>query len=161
MWDYKGVIVSAQLQIRPVALGDFPRWNALWGAYNALYGRTGDKALPVETTQVTWSRFFDASEPVHALVAEQDGELVGLAHYLFYRSTLQIAPVCYLQDLYTAEPARCQGVGRALIQSVYDEAKGAGSGKVYWQAHEANSACEMLLDKLADREETILYRKLV
>jgi len=154
-------MVSGQLHIRPVALGDFPRWNALWEAYNALYGRVGDTALPVETTQVTWSRFFDAAEPVHALVAEQDGDLVGLAHYLFYRSTIQIAPVCYLQDLYTAGPARCQGVGRGLVQAVSEQARAAGAGKVYWQAHEGNSACQTLLDKLADREEAILYRKLV
>lgn len=153
--------MSGQLRIRPVALGDFSRWNALWEAYNARYGRTGPTALPVEVTQVTWSRFFDAAEPVHALVAEQDGQLVGLAHYLFIRSTLQIAPVCCLQDLFTAEPARCQGVGGALVQAVTDQARAAGSGKVFWQTPEGDSACQKLLDKLADRSEAILYQKLV
>ena len=41
---------------------------------------------------MTWSRFFDAYEPVHALVAESDGQLLGLVHYLFHRSTTAIAP---------------------------------------------------------------------
>jgi hypothetical protein len=55
----------------------------------------------LEITQMTWSRFFDAYDPVHALIAERAGWLVGLAHYLFHRGTIQIEPTCYLQDLYT------------------------------------------------------------
>ena len=58
---------------------------------------------------MTWLRFFDAYEPVHALVAESDGRLVGLAHYLFHRSTTAIEPVCYLQDLFTVEPRADKG----------------------------------------------------
>ncbi len=30
------------------------------------------------------------------------GELLGLTHYLFHRSTTMIEPNCYLQDLFTA-----------------------------------------------------------
>jgi GNAT superfamily N-acetyltransferase len=154
-------MVSGQLRIRPAALGDFPRWSALWESYNAFYGRVGPTALPLETTQATWSRFFDAAQPSHALVAERDGELVGLAHYLFHLSTLQIPPICYLQDLFTAEPHRGQGIGRALIQAVYEQARTAGTGKVYWQTHETNAASRKLMDKIADRSEYILYRKLL
>jgi GNAT superfamily N-acetyltransferase len=61
---------------------------------------------------MTWSRFFDVYEPVHALVAEKDGQLVGLVHYIFHRSTIMIRPICYLQDLFTAETARGKGIGR-------------------------------------------------
>jgi hypothetical protein len=51
-------------------------------------------------------RFFDAYEPVHAIVAERDGQLLGLVHYIFHRSTIMIESTCYLQDLFTAESAR-------------------------------------------------------
>ncbi|HLX17324.1 MAG TPA: GNAT family N-acetyltransferase, partial [Bradyrhizobium sp.] len=77
--------------------------------------------------------FFDAYEPVHALVAESGGRLLGLTHYLFHRSTTAIAPVCYLQDLFTDNAARGKGVGRALIEGVYEQAKRAGAPRVYWQ----------------------------
>lgn len=50
--------------------------------------------------------FLRCYEPVHALVAESDGKLLGLAHYLFHRSTIQLEPSCYLQDLYTDSAAR-------------------------------------------------------
>ena len=110
---------------------------------------------------MTWSRFFDGSEPVHALVAECSGELLGLVHYLFHRSTIQIGPSCYLQDLFTVEAARGLGVGRALIEAVYVQARSAGSKRVYWQTHETNTAAMHLYDKLAERSGFVVYRKMI
>src|SRR5580700_7844514 len=112
--------------VRFVTRGDYDRWLLLWDGYNAFYERSGPTALAGEITAMTWARFFDAYEPVHALVAEQDGQLLGLTHYLFHRSTTAIAPNCYLQDLFTSEAARGKGVGRALIEGVYERAKSAG-----------------------------------
>ena len=74
--------MSDRLVIRPVSQTDFDDWLPLWDGYNAFYGRAGDTRLPDEITRTTWTRFFDAYEPVHALVAEKDGRLVGLVHYL-------------------------------------------------------------------------------
>src|SRR5580765_2689735 len=135
-------VPMSQLTVRPVALTDRAQWEALWEGYNTFYKRT----VPAQVTGVTWSRFFDANEPVHALVAEKDGGLLGLVHYLFHRSTDLIGPTCYLQDLFTAEEARGQGVGRALIEAVYDRAKAAGSPLVYWQTHETNVTAMALYD---------------
>lgn len=128
----------------------------MWEGYNLFYGRP---ALPTEITQMTWSRFFDADEPVHALVAERDGQLLGLTHYLFHQSTIHIAPDCYLRDLYTNEAARGQGIGRALIEAVYEQAKIAGSPRVYWQTHESNLTAMKLYDKVAERSGFAVYRK--
>src|SRR4051794_3929605 len=120
------------LTVRPVLGADRARWNPLWDGYNAFYGRSGASALDPAITETTWARFFDPGEPVHCLVAERDGELLGIVHYLFHRSTTMIAPVCYLQDLFTSEAARGQGVGRALIEAVYARAAEAGTSRVYW-----------------------------
>ena len=81
--------------IRPIQPEDWAAWEPLWDGYNAFYGRSGPSALPADVTQTTWARFFDAYEPVHALVAESDGHLLGLAHFLYHRSTIQLAPSCY------------------------------------------------------------------
>jgi GNAT superfamily N-acetyltransferase len=150
--------VSNALMIRPVARTDIEQWKTLWAGYNLFYGR---HALPAEITQMTWSRFFDAYEPVHALVAERERQLLGLVHYLFHRSTIEIAPVCYLQDLFTNEAARGQGIGRALIEGVYERARIAGSPRVYWQTHETNATAIKLYDKVADRSGFLVYRKQV
>ncbi|TIP22065.1 MAG: GNAT family N-acetyltransferase, partial [Mesorhizobium sp.] len=91
-----------QLTVRPVTQQDYEQWLPLWDGYNEFYGRSGETALAGEITRMTWSRFFDAYEPVHALVAERDCKLLGLVHYLYHRSTTAIAPNCYLQDLFTS-----------------------------------------------------------
>ena len=152
--------MSSDLFIRPVARRDYEQWRHLWDGYNAFYGRSGPTALDPEVTRMTWQRFFDAYEPVHGLVAESGGELLGLVHYLFHRSTTAIQPSCYLQDLFTVAAARGKGVGRALINGVYERAKLAGSSRVYWQTHETNQTAMQLYDKVAERTGFVVYRKL-
>jgi GNAT superfamily N-acetyltransferase len=153
--------MTQPLLIRPVTKADFSSWLPLWEGYNAFYGRTGPTTLPTEITQSTWARFFDAYEPMHALVAESDGKVVGLAHYLFHRSTIQLEPSCYLQDLYTHESARGAGVGRALIDAVYRCATDAGSPRVYWHTRETNATAMQLYDKVADKSGFVVYRKML
>lgn len=92
------------------------------------------------------------------MVAEKGGQLLGLAHYLFRRSTILIGPTCYLQDLFTIMAVRGQGIGRAVIEAVYDRARIAGSPRVYWQTHETN-ATAMKLYKVAERSGFVVYRK--
>lgn len=142
--------------VRSVVPTDFAQWQPLWEGYNYFYGRD---SLPTEVTQMTWSRFFEAHEPVHALVAEKDGQLVGLAHYVFHRSTIQIELTCYLQDLFTNEAARGQGIGRALIEAVYERARVAKSPRIYWQTQESNVVARKLYDKVAELSNFIGYYK--
>ena len=149
--------MSSQLKVRAVAPSDFDQWLPLWDGYNAFYGRSGPTALPMDVTRTTWQRFFDAYEPVHGLVAERDGELLGLTHYLFHRSTTAINPTCYLQDLFTDPAARGQGVGRLLIEGVYQAAKASGVKRVYWQTHETNAAGRRLYDQVAKHAGFIIY----
>ena len=153
--------MSASVQVRPVCSSDFPQWQVLWEGYNAFYGRSGDTALPPEVTRMTWSRFLDSYEPMHALVAEAAQGLVGLTHFLYHRSTIQIPPTCYLADLFTADAVRGQGVGRALIGAVYEHARLAGSPRVYWQTHETNAVAMRLYDQVAERSGFLVYRRSV
>jgi GNAT superfamily N-acetyltransferase len=151
--------MSLAVTVRPVRPSDFDQWLPLWEGYNAFYGRSGATALAAEITQTTWERFFDSDEPVHALVAESDGRLCGLAHYLFHRSTILEAPTCYLQDLFTDAAQRRNGVGRALINAVYDAARAAGSSRVYWHTHETNQTARKLYDQVAEDSGFVVYRQ--
>jgi len=143
--------------VRPIAQTDYEAWLPLWNGYNAFYGREGPTALPSAITQATWQRFFDPNEPVFALVAELDGTVVGLTHYLFHRSTTRLEPTCYLQDLFTSAPSRGQGVGRALIEAVYEAAAAQGVKRVYWQTHLTNDAGRLLYDRVAKHLGFIVY----
>ncbi len=138
---------------------DYRAWRPLWDGYNEFYGRHGATALPEHITEVTWQRFFDPAEPVFALVAESQGQLVGLSHYLFHRSMTRIEPVCYLSDLFTQPALRGQGIGRLLIEAVCARAREAGASRVYWQTHESNAAGRQLYDKVAGHHGFIVYSR--
>jgi len=147
------------LIVRPIEAGDFEAWTPLWDGYNAFYGRSGETALPAAITKLTWARLLDVAEPVHGLVAEHDGALVGLVHYIFHRTTTMEGPICYLNDLFTRPQARGAGVGKALIEAVYDRARAAGSSRVYWQTHETNLSAMRLYDQVASKSGFIVYRQ--
>ncbi|WP_028102885.1 GNAT family N-acetyltransferase [Pseudoduganella violaceinigra] len=146
-----------QISIRPIERSDYQGWRPLWDGYNAFYGRSGATALAEEITQATWERFFDPTEPIHSLIAEDANDVVGLVHYVFHRSTTRLHDVCYLQDLFTAECARGQGIGRKLIEAVFDAARKKGSSRVYWQTQATNLAGRALYDKVAQHRGYILY----
>jgi GNAT superfamily N-acetyltransferase len=153
--------MSENLSIRPVVRSDYDQWLMLWERYNAFNGRAGEKALASDITLMTWSRFFDAYEPMYALIAENHGRLVGLTHYIFHHSTTAIQPNCYLQDLFTSEAVRGNGVGQALINGVFDAARRAGTSRVYWLTHESNLKAMQLYDKLAEKSGFVMYRMVI
>lgn len=147
--------------IRPALRVDYDQWLPLWDGYNAFYGRSGETALALPITKTTWERFFDPYEPMFVLVAEEDGMLLGLTHYLLHRSTTSVQPALYLQDLFTTADARGKGIGRALINAVYDKAREQGLTRIYWHTHETNQAAMKLYDNIADKPGFLMYRMMI
>jgi GNAT superfamily N-acetyltransferase len=143
------------LEIRSFNPEDRQAWEPLWQGYLTFYKST----LPAEVTEATWQRLNDPGEPMHGLAAILDGKIVGIVHYLDHRSTWTVGDYCYLQDLFTSEEARGQGVGRALIEAVYERAQANGASRVYWLTHETNTAAQVLYDKVASRSGFIQYRR--
>jgi GNAT superfamily N-acetyltransferase len=141
--------------VRPAEESDFAQWLPLWQGYQTFY-RT---RIPEEVTRTTWQRFFDQAEPVHCLVAARGSQLVGLAHYLFHRSTWLAGRVCYLNDLFVDPSGRRSGVARKLLDAVYDAADRAGAPKVYWLTHESNAAARLLYDQVARNGGFIQYER--
>jgi GNAT superfamily N-acetyltransferase len=141
-------------RVRAIERKDRAQWEPLWGAYLVFYRAQWSD----EVANATFARIFDPLEPVHALVAERSGELIGFTHYLFQRSTWLLNSQCYLQDLYVEETTRGGGLGRALIAAVVDAARQAGATRVYWNTHETNAVAQRLYDSVAMRTGFIQYR---
>ncbi len=143
--------------IRDIRREDRPKWQPLWAGYLEFYNAT----LAPEITDATFARFLDPSEPMQALVAEDDttGALLGFVHCVFHRGTWSIGDFCYLEDLFTAETARGRGIGRALIEAVYKLADERGAGRVYWLTHETNTTARKLYDQVAEHRGFIQYRR--
>jgi GNAT superfamily N-acetyltransferase len=148
--------------VRALARGDQAEWRGLWEGYNRFYDRVGEAAIPEDVTALTWERFFDPAEPLFAIVAaagDGSGRLLGLTHFLWHRTTAARGSVCYLEDLFTLDSARGQGIGRALIEAVVEQARSQGCTAVYWQTHETNATAQRLYRQVAQRSGFLVYQQ--
>jgi ribosomal protein S18 acetylase RimI-like enzyme len=149
--------MTGTVQIRPVGEDEREAWNPLWAGYLAFY----KTELTQDVSDLAWMRFHDINEPVFALGGYIDGQLAGFAHYLFHRSTWAPHRYCYLEDLFVAPAARGKGLGRALIEAVYEKAQAANASRVYWLTQSSNTQARILYDKVADNLGFIQYRKVI
>src|SRR6478736_3977580 len=148
-------MAASDVGVRPIRADERADWEPLWKGYQAFY----KVEISDETTTVTWARLHDPAEPMAVLGAYAGGRLCGIVHYLYHRSCWTIGNYCYLQDLFVAADSRKLGLGRALIEAVYKEARAAGASRVHWLTHETNATARALYDTLADRPGFIQYRK--
>ena len=142
--------------IRPLRAADLADWRNLWTGYLQFYQAT----VPDEVYASTFARLLgDDPRDFSALVAEVDGKLLGLTHYLFHRHAWKIEEVCYLQDLYVDPQARGLGLGRKLIEAVYTRADAAGAPAVYWLTQDFNAEARQLYDRIAKVTPFIRYNR--
>lgn len=143
--------------IRALRAEDYMAWLRLWQGYQQFYQIQIDD----DTTGETFRRMLSRAEPVHCLVAEQQGSIIGLAHYFLHRSTWTRGDDCCLHDLYIAEAARGKGAGKALVLAVYKQATLRGCARVYWHTQQNNVVAQALYNQLAIKTDFIQYAHLL
>ena len=144
------------LKVRPLMASDRDAWAALWTAYLAFY----KSSVPTATYDVFFDRLLgNDPQDFKALVAVLDGKIVGLTHFLYHRHGWKVENVCYLQDLYAAPAVRGKGIGRALIEGVYDTADANGTPAVYWLTQDGNTQARILYDRIAQVSDFIKYAR--
>ena len=140
--------------VRPIEGSDKERWLELWNSYLTFYEST----LSSELTELTWSRLHDPSFNLFGIVAENDGKVIGITHYLFRPSSWAQNDYCYLEDLYVDPALRGAGAGRSLIDAVIAAARAKMSGRVYWTTKESNTRARVLYDSYSPASEFVQYR---
>lgn len=144
------------LIVRPLTPTDEPEWRRLWTGYLDYY----ESSVTEEVYQSSFARMLsDEDNEFHGMVAELDGKLVGLVHYLFHRHGWKIENVCYLQDLYTDPSVRGKSIGRALIEATYKAADANGTPAVYWLTQDFNKAGRRLYDRVGQLTPFIKYSR--
>jgi len=147
---------AAVTEIRAMRAQDFDAWLPLWTGYQRFYGIELSDAV----TRATWARLLDSKEPVCGAIAwEGDGDrAIGLAHWLYHRSTWSVQDDCYLNDLFVDPMRRRQGLARRLIEHASDTARAADCGQIYWLTHQTNATAIALYEKLAERTGFLDFR---
>lgn len=147
---------QSDVHIRPLTRADEAAWRRLWTAYLEFY----ESAVAEEVYASTFVRLLaDDPQDFSCLVAEKDGHLIGLTHYLFHRHAWRVENVCYLQDLYADPDVRGTGVGRKLIEAVYAAADAQGAPNVYWLTQEFNTTARQLYDRIGTVTPFIKYQR--
>ncbi len=142
-----------EVKVRRAEAHDESAWRVLWDEYNRFYGREPRE----EVTRYTWKRVLDPACPVHSLVAEADGKVMGIANYVIHENTSQMLPSCFLQDMIVADEARGCGVGRKLIEWLLAEMRTQGWSRVYWNTKENNYRARFLYDKFTPHSGFVRY----
>ena len=142
-----------EISIQAVTEDDYAQWFRLWIKYQEFYRVD----IPDNVTRLTWQRFLNPVEPVFCLVAKYQGEIVGLVHYLFHRSTWAETEYCYLEDLYVAQEIRGKHIGKRLIEHVQVKARKRHASRLYWHTHETNLRGQRLYDWLGKKSGMIEY----
>lgn len=131
------------IDITPLREADRQAWQPLAVGYNAFY----ERVLPDADYDRTWDRLMKAEE-LHGLAARLDGQVIGIAHYL-YHASVWFDDVCYLADLFVDETVRGQGAARLLIEAIAARAHSRGCARYYWQTKQDNVRARGLYDKVA------------
>jgi GNAT superfamily N-acetyltransferase len=140
--------------IRSLESEDKEIWSDLWQGYLTFY----EADISDEQSELTWQRLLDPHYNSFGLVAELDGQLVGITHYSFQTSTWAETGYCYLEDLFTNPEFRGKGVGRALIEAVKEVAISNRCSRVYWNTDESNSTARALYDTFSPVSGKRQYR---
>lgn len=139
------------ITVSPLSEADRHRWDILVRGYKTFY----KTELSDREYDKTWERLL-RQDDIYGLGAHYNGELIGIAHYMFHTSAWSVAQ-CYLQDLFVNEEARGVGAGKALIEAVAAAARQRGATRFYWLTHVENQTARALYDKLAHYRGFIRY----
>jgi GNAT superfamily N-acetyltransferase len=143
-------MMSGMVEISFLTESDRASWERL--------ARGKDTYFEVERSdddyERTWRRLLD-DERIRGIAARLDGEMAGIAHYLFHASVWHVGR-CYLADLFVDAEARRQGIATAVIEWVARDAQEQGFPGLYWNTLQDASA-RALYDKVGRYHEGLIH----
>jgi len=145
------------ISVRAISNCDYKDWRRLWMAYLEFY----NSEVSEDVYETTFKRL-TSNEPNEfngMLAVDENNKVVGLVHFLFHRHAWKVENVCYLQDLFASSETRGQGIGRALIEAVYEEADKAGAPSVYWMTQDFNDTARKLYDRIGNLTPFVRYQR--
>jgi GNAT superfamily N-acetyltransferase len=148
-------MTTQTIQVQPLSQDHHAAWLPLWRGYQAFYKTD----IPADVSAVTWSRLLNPVEPMGGALAWEGSRAVGMVHHIRHRSCWTVGDYVYLQDLFVSPDVRGGGIGRKLIEYVYQRARADGCARVHWLTHETNTDAMLLYDRIAQRSGFVQYRK--
>lgn len=139
--------------IRSIVSDDREDWGRLYAGYAVFYRVEQSEAMRDQV----WSWIHDPAHEVRGLVAEDQGRLVGLAHFRPFARPLSASTGGFLDDLFVDPEARGTGAAQALLSGVKAEGQARGWSVIRWITAEDNYRARGLYDQLAEKTRWVTY----
>lgn len=140
-----------RLIVRPLNPEDYDQWLPLWDGNNL--GQS-DEAITAET----WKRLNDSDNwMVNGLAAKMGEEIVGIVHYILHPTTGNIAPVCYMQDVYVSPTHRRKGIGKRLVEEVTKIGQQERWARMYWLTQASNKEAKAMYENFGIQLDFTFY----
>lgn len=139
--------------IRPPVANDRPEWERLYAGYAAFYKVTQTP----EMRATVWGWLHDPAHQTRGFVAEDQGRLIGLAHFRPFARPLSASTGGFLDDLFVDPAARGSGAADALIAAIADEGRKQGWTVIRWITAEDNYRARALYDRVAEKTKWATY----
>jgi len=141
------------LTVRALSVTDRDRWRELYEGYCDFYS----KPLSDERAEIVFTWLMDADHELECIVAELDGQVVGLAHFREFARPIAGGRAMFLDDLFTAPEARGTGAATTLIEALREIGKERGLVMIRWLTADDNVAAQRVYDKLARKTNMLTY----
>ncbi|MGX5680119.1 N-acetyltransferase family protein [Schumannella luteola] len=140
--------------IRAIEAEDRDAWGPLFRAYGVFY----ETDFSDELIDRVWELITTPGSGIDALVAEQDGAVVGFAHYRSHPDTFTGGRDWFLDDLYVDPDARGAGHATDLIQHLSALAREhSPAGTLRWITAADNARAQRVYDRLATKTTWVTY----
>lgn len=126
---------------RRATLDDLPALVPLFDGYRVFYRKPSD---PVGAEAFLRDRL-ERDEAV-VFLAEADGQAVGFTLLYPSFSSVRMASIWVLNDLFVAADARTRGAGRALLNAAHDHARATGAVVVVLATSHTNTTAQRLYE---------------
>ncbi|PUE50486.1 GNAT family N-acetyltransferase [Limnohabitans sp. 2KL-1] len=137
---------------RQATLADLDALVELMDGYRQFYGQTSD---PVAARRFLLDRFNHGESVI--FLASQDGIPVGFTQLYPSFSSVSLARIFVLNDLYVNEQGRRNGVGRALISAAIEFAKTVGAVRLTLSTAVTNLSAQSLYSDMGWVKEDDFY----
>lgn len=123
------------------------------------YGASEIDPVDVRARQINDAIFNDPPS-AYVLLAWDNGMLAGFASYSFLWPAAELTRSLFLKELYVAEAARRNGVGKLLMRRLYDTAIKCDCSRVEWTTDSENADAQRFYAELGVpvKESKLFYR---
>ncbi len=139
--------------------GDVSAIAELAAEMDKFYGATELDPLDVRKDRITKALFGDVPT-AYALLAWDDGKLIGFASYSFLWPAAGLTGSLHLKELYVSAGARRSGVGAMLMRGLFGIAVKYECSRVEWTADHDNEGARAFYEALGvvPLASKVLYR---